>query len=146
MNYQSRYKLHKFLAKNWERTHPKIGKECILCNISFNFFYYNANNPVHVNEQTCQRGSINWTWTLRIHMHKWQRSSRSQLAWRKDNTCVFSTIGFTYQTIATSRGRPSPNIEWQPVNCWTSTGTVNKTSIEMKRLSGGLCCLWHWWS
>ena len=51
--YQDGYKLHKLLAKDWQRTHPKIGKECILCNVSLNFFDYNTNNPVEVNEHTC---------------------------------------------------------------------------------------------
>lgn len=55
LHYQGRYKLHKFLAKNWECAHSKIGKERILCNICLYFFYYNTNNPVYVNEQTCQK-------------------------------------------------------------------------------------------
>lgn len=52
--YQGGYKLHKLLAKDWQCAHPKIGKECILCDVSFNLFDYNANNPVEINEQTCQ--------------------------------------------------------------------------------------------
>lgn len=54
LHYQGGYKLHKFLAKDWQCAHSKIGKECILCDVSFNIFDYNANNPVDVNEQTFQ--------------------------------------------------------------------------------------------